>query len=240
MPHLPGSVLGRSLEDLSGGRDPGRRSGKRRECWTPRSSSYLGPSNPRSDAVHDFLSGLRSTGFDGASMPVEIQPDGRERLVFIEGDVPVPPFSRWAQTDDGLGSIATLMRAFHDASSQVPVTTVSWSDELGRSCWRVDDLSQRRMSGERRIPRGTSHWTPRFRLCGAGSSDLRPCRLRSDVCAHRRRHQRQPTGFERAGSSCPTSARHGRLRLDAEGRHVLVEVLQRAMESGGVVSFNDG
>jgi Phosphotransferase enzyme family len=90
----------------------------------------LRPSNPHSDAVHTFLRALRSTGFDGASMPVEIQPDGRERLVFIEGDVPVPPFPRWAQTDDALESIATLMRAFHDASSQIALKTLSWSDEL--------------------------------------------------------------------------------------------------------------
>ena len=63
-------------------------------------------------------------------MPVEIQPDGRERLVFIEGDVPVPPFPSWAQTDDALASIAILLRSFHDASSQVPLRSLSWSDEL--------------------------------------------------------------------------------------------------------------
>ena len=84
----------------------------------------LRPSNPYSESVHAFLRGLRSTGFEGASMPVEIQADGRERLVFIEGDVAVPPFPAWAQTDEALASIAALMRSFHEASSQVPVGRV--------------------------------------------------------------------------------------------------------------------
>jgi hypothetical protein len=90
----------------------------------------LRPSNPHSGAIHTFLRDLHSNGFQGASVPVEKQADGRERLVFIEGDVPVPPFPAWAQTDDALGSIATLMRSFHDASSQIPVGILTWSDEL--------------------------------------------------------------------------------------------------------------
>lgn len=95
-----------------------------------RGEFVLRPSNPHSEAVHDFLRELRSTGFEGASMPVEIQADGRERLVFIEGDVPVPPFPAWAQTDDALVSIAALMRSFHEASSRVPIGLATWSDEL--------------------------------------------------------------------------------------------------------------
>lgn len=90
----------------------------------------LRPSNPHSKAVHAFLRELRSTGFTGASLPVEIQADGRERLVFIEGDVPVPPFPEWARSDDTLASIAQLMRRFHEASSRVPVGGGPWSDEL--------------------------------------------------------------------------------------------------------------
>ena len=80
--------------------------------------------------MHTFLRKLRSTGFEGASLPVEIQDDGRERLVFIEGDVPVPPFPAWAQTDDALASIAALVHSFHEASSQVPVELGIWSEEM--------------------------------------------------------------------------------------------------------------
>ncbi len=95
-----------------------------------RGEFVLRPSNPHSKSVHEFLMALRSTGFEGASLPVEIQPDGRERLVFIEGDVPVPPFPVWAQTNDALSSVATLMRSFHEASSRIPVGSGTWSNEM--------------------------------------------------------------------------------------------------------------
>jgi hypothetical protein len=95
-----------------------------------RGEFVLRPSNPHSGAVHDFLRDLRFAGFEGAPMPVEIQGDGRERLAFIEGDVPLPPFPAWAQTDEALGSIAALIRAFHEASSGVPIRAETWSDEL--------------------------------------------------------------------------------------------------------------
>jgi len=95
-----------------------------------RGEFVLRPSNPHSKAIHTFLRELRSTGFTGASLPVEIQADGCERLVFMEGDVPVPPFPEWAQSDDALASIAQLMRHFHEASSQLPGGDGPWSDEL--------------------------------------------------------------------------------------------------------------
>jgi hypothetical protein len=95
-----------------------------------RDGFVLRPSNPHSGAVHAYLRRLRATGFRGASYPVEIQSDGQERLVFIEGDVPVPPFPDWAQSDGALASIARLMRSFHDASSRVPAGGGPWSDEL--------------------------------------------------------------------------------------------------------------
>jgi hypothetical protein len=95
-----------------------------------RGGFVLRPSNPHSAAVHTFLRALRACEFDGASLPVGIEDDGRERLHYIEGDVPVPPIPTWAQTDDALASIAVLVRSFHDASSRVPVGSAVWSDEL--------------------------------------------------------------------------------------------------------------
>jgi hypothetical protein len=94
----------------------------------------LRPSNPNSEAVHAFLRGLRSAGFEGCSSPVEIQADGQERLRFREGDVAVPPFPAWAQTDHALSSIADLMRSFHEASSRLPANPANWSDELADPC----------------------------------------------------------------------------------------------------------
>jgi hypothetical protein len=91
----------------------------------------LRPSNPHSRSIHRFLSALRAAGFEGASVPIGIDDDGRERLVFIEGEVPVPPYPGWAQLDDLLASVATLMREFHDASGTFDPAGSSWSLEMG-------------------------------------------------------------------------------------------------------------
>ena len=90
----------------------------------------LRPSNPYSQSIHSALSSLRAVGFDGASNPVGIDADGRERLEFIEGDVPLPPFPEWARSDEALASIAVLMRRLHDASSSVDLESGTWSSDL--------------------------------------------------------------------------------------------------------------
>lgn len=90
----------------------------------------LRPSSPYTPSIHRFLSSLRAAGFGGASAPVGVDDDGRERLVFIEGDVPVPPYPAWAQTDQALVSVAELLRAFHHASEHFDPTGMSWSEEL--------------------------------------------------------------------------------------------------------------
>ena len=89
----------------------------------------LRPSNAHTESVHRFLRELRATGFTGASLPLGVDPDGRERLEFIAGDVAVPPFPAWVQTDDALASIAELVARFHAASAQCDVAG-SWSDEM--------------------------------------------------------------------------------------------------------------
>ena len=61
---------------------------------------------------------------------MEIQTDGQERLDFIEGDVPIPPYPQWAQGDDALASIASLMLRFHEASASITAHLSTWSDEL--------------------------------------------------------------------------------------------------------------
>jgi hypothetical protein len=90
----------------------------------------LRPANPHTRSIHRFLSSLRTAGFDGASMPVGIDDDGRERLVFIEGDVPVPPYPVWSQSDAALASIAVLMRRFHDAARSFDPSGTTWSREM--------------------------------------------------------------------------------------------------------------
>ena len=83
-----------------------------------------------SASIHSFLRALRGMGFEGASLPIGIQTDGQERLDFIEGDVPIPPYPEWAQGDDALASIASLMLRFHEASASVTAHLSTWSDEL--------------------------------------------------------------------------------------------------------------
>ena len=90
----------------------------------------LRPSNPHSESIHRYLGALRWSGFTGASEPVGIDPDGRERLGFIPGDVAIPPYPIWVQADSALGSIARLMRQLHDASVGLDLGEVTWSDEV--------------------------------------------------------------------------------------------------------------
>ena len=90
----------------------------------------LRPSNPHSESIHRFLSALRSSGFECAPMPVGIDPDGRERLEFIEGEVAVPPFPQWSQLDAALAAMAVLMRRFHEASRRFDGSGSTWSSEM--------------------------------------------------------------------------------------------------------------
>ena len=90
----------------------------------------LRPSNPFSPTIHEFLGAIAATGFDGASRPVAIQPDGRERLVYIEGVAPGPPYPAWARADDALASIAALLRRFHAASATFDPAVRTFSPEL--------------------------------------------------------------------------------------------------------------
>jgi aminoglycoside phosphotransferase (APT) family kinase protein len=91
----------------------------------------LRPSNPHTPTIHAFLRFLREEGFTGASNPVGVDPDGRERLDYIAGDVAVPPYPAWAQTDMALATAAALLRRLHDVSARyVPPPDATWSDEM--------------------------------------------------------------------------------------------------------------
>lgn len=95
-----------------------------------RGEHVLRPSNPYSQNVHAYLSFLHAAGFDGASVPVGIDPDGRERLQFIEGDVAIPRYPAWARSDSALVSMTTLVRRLHEASMGFDGEGLEWSREL--------------------------------------------------------------------------------------------------------------
>jgi hypothetical protein len=63
-------------------------------------------------------------------VPVGIDVDGRERLEFIDGEVPVAPYPDWSQTDTALASIARLLRGLHDAARGFDPQGLSWEDSL--------------------------------------------------------------------------------------------------------------
>lgn len=90
----------------------------------------LRPTNPHTNSVHRLLVSIRSKGFRGVPHPLGVDPDGRERLVFIEGDVPLPPYPAWSQTDEALASMTELVRSLHDASVGFPSGEFDWNDEL--------------------------------------------------------------------------------------------------------------
>ncbi|MFZ1490812.1 MAG: phosphotransferase [Ilumatobacteraceae bacterium] len=90
----------------------------------------LRPAKPNTQTIHRALHALRAAGFSGAPEPVGIDEDGRERLVFIEGLVPTPPYPDWAQSQVALVSIAVLMKTMHDASTGIDLSTGHWSDEM--------------------------------------------------------------------------------------------------------------
>jgi Phosphotransferase enzyme family len=90
----------------------------------------LRPSTPHSGSIHAFLRAVRDAGFEGVPMPVGIDEDGRERLVFIEGEVPRFPYPEWSQSDTALVSIAALLRRLHDAADGFDPRGFAWNDGL--------------------------------------------------------------------------------------------------------------
>src|SRR5215218_263098 len=90
----------------------------------------LRPSSPHSASIHAFLRAVRHAGFEGAPTPVGIDEDGRERLVFIDGEVPVAPYPDWSQSDTALASIARLLRGLHDAAPGFDPHGLTWDDSL--------------------------------------------------------------------------------------------------------------
>lgn len=90
----------------------------------------LRPSSASTASVHAYLRALAAAGFTGASVPVGVDDDGRERLVFVEGDVAVPPYPGWVQADEALASIAELLAGMHRTAHTFDPTGLTWSDEL--------------------------------------------------------------------------------------------------------------
>jgi phosphotransferase family enzyme len=90
----------------------------------------LRPASPHMSSIHRLLQSVRLAGFDGVPVPAGSGQIGRERLKFIKGDVPLPPYPGWAQSGPALESLASLLRQFHRASASFDLTGTTWSTEL--------------------------------------------------------------------------------------------------------------
>jgi hypothetical protein len=90
----------------------------------------LRPRNPHSEAIADFLATMTKFGFDGVPRPDGVTTDGRDRFLFIEGRVPIPPYPDWSQRDEVLASVAHQLREFHAASARYDYSACAWSDEM--------------------------------------------------------------------------------------------------------------
>jgi Phosphotransferase enzyme family len=74
------------------------------------------PRRPYSDAVNDFLLHLERVGFAGSPRYLGIDAQSRDVLSWIDGEVAIPPFPRWAASDDLLCSVAVLQGELLDAA----------------------------------------------------------------------------------------------------------------------------
>ena len=150
-----------------------------------RGEFVLRPSNRHSEPIHEVLAGasinLASTG---ASLPVEIQADGLERLVFIEGEVPVPPFPEWSQSDEDVGvefsSCVGSTRRHRRFPSRTAPGATSWPSRRRRDgvttmfAWRTSSSETGSLSAcsISTSPLQGDHLRPRF-LCPDVRTDRR-------------------------------------------------------------------
>jgi len=98
------------------------------DVWRP------APSN--SGTIHRLLRHLADSGAAVAPVPLSLA-NSRERLRFIRGDVPIPPYPEWAQSDEALASITSLIHALHHTSLHFRRDSDDvWSAEMADSSLR--------------------------------------------------------------------------------------------------------
>jgi len=84
------------------------------------------PTRPHAPATHALLRHLEDVGFAGAPRFLGIDEQGREILSFISGEAVIRPYPTWAMTDSALGSVADLLRGYHDAVASFDPDRHAW------------------------------------------------------------------------------------------------------------------
>lgn len=87
------------------------------------------PTGPWTAGIHALLRHLEDKGFEGSPRVLGFDSDDREILTFIPGDVVYPDHLHLVMTDDGLTTVARLIRSFHNAVSDFhSADEYAWSD----------------------------------------------------------------------------------------------------------------
>jgi Phosphotransferase enzyme family len=84
------------------------------------------PQRDTSPATHALLQHLETVGFDGAPRFLGLDVQNREILSYVPGAPALAPYPDWALTDEALISVATLLRAYHDAVTGFDPTPYVW------------------------------------------------------------------------------------------------------------------
>ena len=77
---------------------------------------------PDSTKIHKLLKHLENNGFSYAPKFLGIDEKGREILSFIEGEAGNDPLKKYMWSDDVLREIAKMLRLYHDAVSDFPLS----------------------------------------------------------------------------------------------------------------------
>ena len=87
--------------------------------------TVLRNAGPWTPTVHRYLSYLAVAGVDWVPRPIGIE-GNRERLSFINGDVPLYPLPEWVWADTVLEQCARRLRQLHDASIGFALDGAIW------------------------------------------------------------------------------------------------------------------
>lgn len=94
----------------------------------------LRPAPANASTLHRLLKHVVDRGFV-APDPLEIRADGREAVVYIPGDVSLPPYPEpWSRSNETLVEVGRLLRRYHDAAKGFVLEDTEWNPELADPC----------------------------------------------------------------------------------------------------------
>ena len=90
------------------------------------------PAYPQTASVEHFLHYLGGAGASFVPRPLGFDEQGRQRLSYIEGVAPTPPYPTWAFDEGLLTAVASLQRRLHQlARGYTPPADAEWATSAG-------------------------------------------------------------------------------------------------------------